>query len=135
MLRQLLFLVTDTPMNDPSIRRLVNETGKPAQVILSLAPVFWGLVLLGVATWLFGRHAAIAALACVLFGAGYFVFAWSLFKNSRRDDARAVDDDDEASLVAPRSTPSARRASRDARGFQKVSSRREPRRESHDGAA
>jgi hypothetical protein len=121
-------------MNDPSIRRLVNETGKSAKVILSLAPVFWGLVLLGVATWLFGRHAAIAALACVSLSAGYFVFAWFLFKNSRRD-ARAVDDGDEASLLTPRPIPKSRRASRDARGFQKVSSRREPRRESHDGAA
>ena len=48
---------------------------------MSLAPVFWGVTLLGVAVWLLRGQEPGAALPCLIFGAGYFWFAWSLFND------------------------------------------------------
>ena len=62
-----------------------------ARALLSLAPVLWGLVLLGGATWLLRRHEPAAALPCLVFSGGYFWFAWSLFRDStwrNESDAR-----------------------------------------------
>ena len=114
-----------------------SQTGghNTARVILSLAPVFWGLVLLGVAMWLTSRQVVAAAIACLVFSAGYFVFAWSIFKESTSDDARAFDDADESPLFERRATPNSRRLGRGSRGLQMTPSRREPRRSSHGGAA
>ena len=106
-----------------------------AGVVLLLAPVFWGLVLLGVATWLTSRQAVAAAIACLVFSAGYFVFAWSIIRDSTCDEARALDDANESPLYERRAPPNLRRLGRDSRGLQKTPSRREPRRSSHGGAA
>jgi hypothetical protein len=52
---------------------------RAARVAMSLAPVFWGVTLLGVAVWLLKGQEPGAALPCLIFSAGYFWFAWSLF--------------------------------------------------------
>jgi hypothetical protein len=48
---------------------------------MSLAPLFWGLALLGLAVWLFRGQEPGAAFPCLIFSVGYFWFAWSLFND------------------------------------------------------
>ncbi|ARN79880.1 hypothetical protein B1812_00985 [Methylocystis bryophila] len=85
-----------------------------ARVILSLISVLWGLVILGVALWLFGRHASVAAFACLMFSAGYCVFAWSIFKDSTWNEERPSRDAD-FSDFEPRSRAEPREFDRNAR--------------------
>ena len=73
-----------------------------ARALLSLAPVFWGLVLLGLAMWLLRSQEPAAALPCLIFSAGYFWFAWSLFWDSAWEKAKAHRHLEEPPVLEPR---------------------------------
>ena len=76
-----------------------------ARVVLSLMPVVWGLALLGVAMWLLRSHAPAAALPCLAFSAGYFWFAWSIYKDPTWDSEKTSREVRRAPIFEPRAEP------------------------------
>lgn len=87
-----------------------------ARVLLSLLPVAWGLVLLGLAMWLLRGQEPAAALPCLIFSAGYFWFAWSLFGDSAWEKAKAHRHLEEPPVLEPRTHSSPGGGKPDASG-------------------
>jgi hypothetical protein len=112
-------------------RRRPERTGfSAARVILSLAPLLWGFVFLGVAIWLLGRQAPAAALPCLAFSAGYFWFAWSLYQDptsvTLRSSSRGQNPSP-ADLIETRERSGNRRGVRTGRARRVTGWREEPR--------
>ena len=117
-------------------RRRPERTGfGAARVILSLAPVLWGLALLGVAMWLFSQRAPAAALPCLAFSAGYFWFAWSLFKDPTWDSERSSRDVRNARVSEPRGRPEPSGFNRNSRALRQSAGRQDRPRSSRDRVA
>ena len=106
-----------------------------ARLIVSLIPVLWGLVLLGIATWLLGHRAPAAALPCLGFSAGYFWFAWSLYKDPTWDSERTPREVHNAAVFEPRAKPEPNGLNRNSRVLQKSPGRHNRPRSSRDRAA
>jgi hypothetical protein len=64
------------------------------RLILTAIPVFWGLALAGVALWLSAHRSRSGTVTCLLLGAGYFWFAWSLYWDPNVHGVRGADVDD-----------------------------------------
>ena len=59
------------PLPKQIVSRAVTE-----RLIVFIMGGFWGLVLLGVAVWLFKHGSPGGAVACLTFSSAYFWFAW-----------------------------------------------------------
>jgi hypothetical protein len=117
-------------------RRRTERTGfSAARVILSLAPVLWGFVLLGVAMWLLSQRETAAALPCLAFSAGYFWFAWSLYKDPTWASERTSHDARNAPVFEPRAKPEPSGFDRNSRALQKSPGRHDRPRSSRDRVA
>jgi hypothetical protein len=106
-----------------------------AREVLSLMPVLWGLTLLGVAMWLLRSHAPAAALPCLAFSAGYFWFAWSLYKDPTWDSESTSREVHNAAVFEPRAKPEPNGLNRNSRVLQKSPGRHNRPRSSRDRAA
>jgi hypothetical protein len=117
-------------------RRRPERTGfSAARVILSLAPLLWGFVFLGVAIWLLGRQAPAAALPCLAFSAGYFWFAWSLYQDPTWRRERNSRDVRNAPVLEPRAKPEPSGFDRNSRALRKSPGRQDRPRSSRDRVA
>jgi len=76
------------------------------RLIVTALPVFWGLVLVGVALWLFGHGSTGGTVACLAFSAGYFRFAWSVYHSPNVSDERGAN----GGYASPPSNPLSRPA-------------------------
>ena len=101
---------------------------------MSLAPVFWGLALLGLAVWLLRGEEPGAALPCLIFSAGYFWFAWSLFNDPVWENGSGSAGRENSTVLEPcgRSEPGA--PGRDPRTLPQAPRTRAPPRSSRNAA-
>lgn len=59
-----------------------------SRLIAAILAAFWGFVLVGIAMWLSKDGAPpTGALACIVYSAGYFWFAWATLRG-RSDEPR-----------------------------------------------
>jgi hypothetical protein len=76
------------------------------RLIFTAILVFWGLVLVGVALWLSGHESPGGTAACLIFSAGYFWFAWSLYHSPNVSYERGANGGYASPPSNPRSRPS-----------------------------
>lgn len=118
-----------TPNHRPEKRAL-----RAARGVISLAPMCWGLALLGVARWLLKGQDPGAALPCVVFSAGYFWFAWSFFSDPAWESGAGAREREDPPVVEPRATLDPRELGKGSSSFEQIPSTRAWPRSSRDAA-
>jgi hypothetical protein len=101
---------------------------------MSLAPVIWGLALLGLAVWLLRGQEPGAALPCLIFSAGYFWFAWSLLNDPVWEKGSGSAGRENSAVLDPRGRPEPAESGRDPRTLQQAPRTRAPPRSSRNAA-